>query len=417
MPTPTQQLPPVTVEFCQGANIVPARLLTRDDIYRVYGLTGASTHEFIENVWLAIQREQERFSILQSISNNLNGPRPGGAPAITEIRFVPGEENPDSGETVMQLPPPDAAIADDHRNPGRRRRGGEDAEVGKLVEPGLRDELELLVLHDEARADIIAGLRSIELRPQLDAVWGISQIQPQAGRCILNFYGKPGTGKTRAALAIAKRLGKKLYQVDYSAVISKYLGDTAKHIAQAFKRAQELNAVLFFDEADSLLSKRVNMNESCASSINQNRNVLMQCLDGFNGVVIMTTNLFGNYDEALLRRIAKHVEFKLPNRAMRKRLFELHLPKREKVSADLEAVARAAKGLSGGDILNVCLNSIEVGSVAENPEDWCITQDILTGEVNKVKEAQAKHKERPKPKHKGPLGFAPAGQDRELEES
>ena len=88
-----------------------------------------------------------------------------------------------------------------------------------------------------------------------------------------------GTGKTRAALAIAWRLRKRLYQVDYSAIISKYLGDTAKHITQAFKRAAELDAVLFFDEADSLLSKRVDMNESCATSINQNRNVLMQCLE------------------------------------------------------------------------------------------------------------------------------------------
>jgi SpoVK/Ycf46/Vps4 family AAA+-type ATPase len=103
----------------------------------------------------------------------------------------------------------------------------------------------------------VAGLLALETRADLERVWNLSSIQPQQGRCILNFYGPPGTGKTRAALGIALRLGKPLYQVDYSAVISKYLGDTAKHIKAVFQAAREQDAVLFFDEADSLLSRRV----------------------------------------------------------------------------------------------------------------------------------------------------------------
>ncbi len=184
-----------------------------------------------------------------------------------------------------------------------------------------------------------------------------------------------------------------LSNYDYSAVISKYLGDTAKHIAQAFARAAELGAVLFFDEADSLLSRRVDMNESCATSINQNRNVLMQCLDRFDGIVIMTTNLFGNYDPALLRRIARHIEFKLPDRSMRGRLFELHLPNRERVNADLETLAGATQGLSGGDILNVCVNAIFAGSTADDPAEWLITQAVLLVEIAKVREAERQHDE------------------------
>jgi ATP-dependent 26S proteasome regulatory subunit len=310
--------------------------------------------------------------------------------------------------------PRDAATAADHRNP-RRRGQQEEPEVGVIVETELRDELDLLVLHEDCKRDILAGLRSIELRADLERIWNISQVQPMKGRCILNFYGEPGTGKTRVARAIARRLGKKLYQVDYSAVISKYLGDTAKHIAQAFKRAEQLDAVLFFDEADSLLSKRVDMNESCSTSINQNRNVLMQCLDRFPGVVIMTTNLFGNYDEAMLRRIAKHIEFKLPNRAMRRRLFELHLPNRSRVDADLLEIAKASKGLSGGDILNVCLNSIFAGSIDDNPEAWKITSAILTAEIDKVIVAKEKHAKKKSPKAAGPIGFAPVEDTRELE--
>lgn len=291
--------------------------------------------------------------------------------------------------------PPDAAVAADNRNPRRRDRQQEAPEVGVLTQPEPRHDLDALVLHPEAKADIVAGLRAIERRADLERVWNLSAVQPMQGRCILNFYGDPGTGKTRAALGIALRLGRPLYQVDYSAVISKYLGDTAKHIALAFHRAADLGAVLFFDEADSLLSRRVDMNESCATSINQNRNVLMQCLDRFDGVVIMTTNLFGNYDPALLRRIARHIAFRLPNRTMRRRLFELHLPSRDRVRADLGILAGATKGLSGGDILNVCLNAIFAGSTADDPERWAITEPILLAEIAKVREAKRQHGDRP----------------------
>jgi ATP-dependent 26S proteasome regulatory subunit len=310
----------------------------------------------------------------------------------------------------MLPPPADAATAGDNRNPRRRDRQQEEGQVGVIVQPEPRHALELLVLHESAKTDIVAGLRAIELRGELDRVWNLSAIQPQAGRCILNFYGPPGTGKTRAALAIALRLGKSLYQIDYSAVISKYLGDTAKHISAAFKQAAELDAVLFFDEADSLLSRRVDMNESCATSINQNRNVLMQELDRFNGVVIMTTNLFGNYDPALLRRIAKHIEFALPNRAQRRKLFELHLPNLDRVTADLDAVARRSLTLSGGDILNVCLNSIYAGSVDNDPAQWRITAAVLNAEIDKVKASKISHEGRAKASR--PIGFTV---DQELE--
>jgi hypothetical protein len=123
--------------------------------------------------------------------------------------------------------PPDAATADDHSNPRRRRRDRDEEEsppdVGMLVQPEPRHDLDKMILHPEVKTDILAGLRALEIRADLDRIWNLSSIQPQQGRCILNFYGPPGTGKTRAALGIALRLGKPLYQVDYSAVISKYL--------------------------------------------------------------------------------------------------------------------------------------------------------------------------------------------------
>jgi SpoVK/Ycf46/Vps4 family AAA+-type ATPase len=267
--------------------------------------------------------------------------------------------------------PPDAATTDDHRNPRRRRRDRDEEEpptdVGHLVQPEPRHDLDKMILHPEVKTDIHAGLRALEIRADLDRIWNLSSIQPQRGRCILNFYGPPGTGKTRAALGIALRLSKPLYQVDYSAVISKYLGDTAKHIKAAFAVARDHNAVLFFDEADSLLSKRVSTSESCSTSINQNRTCLMQELDRFDGVVIVTTNLFENYDPALLRRIQRHIKFRLPDASMRRELFALHLPNPDRVQANYAVLAELSRGLSGGDILSVCVNSIHVGSTDDDP--------------------------------------------------
>ncbi len=305
--------------------------------------------------------------------------------------------------------PPDAATADDHRNPRRRRRDPEPEapDVGMLIQPEPRHDLDQLILHPDVKTDILAGLRAIEMRHELERIWQISKIQPQQGRCILNFYGPPGTGKTRAAMGIALRLGKTLYQVDYSAVISKYLGDTAKHIKAAFHTARELEAVLFFDEADSLLSKRVATGESCSTSINQNRNTLMQELDRFDGVVIVTTNLFENYDPALLRRIQRHIKFRLPDASMRRELFALHLPNHSRVEADFAVLAELSRGLSGGDILNVCVNAIHAGSTDAEPEKWMVTQEIIEGEIRKVSKAKAEHlgaKERSRRK----IGFQPS---------
>ena len=289
--------------------------------------------------------------------------------------------------------PPDSATADDHRNPRRRRREADEQppEVGHLVQPDPRHDLDSLILHPGVKQDIHAGLRALEIRAELERVWHISSIQPQEGRRILNFYGAPGTGKTRAALGVALRLGKPLYQVDYAAIISKYLGDTAKHVKLAFAQARENDAVLFFDEADSLLSKRVATGESCSTSINQNRNTLMQELDRFDGVVIVTTNLFQNYDPALLRRIQRHIKFRLPDEAMRRELFALHLPNPSRVEADFAVLAGLSRGLSGGDILNICVNAIHAGSTDADPAKWKVTQEMMEREIGKVRRAKREH--------------------------
>ncbi len=290
----------------------------------------------------------------------------------------------------VEIARPDEATAESNRNPRRSLRS-RTTELGSLEIPYNLHELSQIVVAPEIRRTIEAALHRLRIAPQLESVWGLSRIEPNAGRCILNFYGPPGTGKTMTAGAIARHLDKPLFRVDYSAVVSKYLGDTAKHIVRAFEEAAQEDAVLFFDEADSLVSKRVPAGEACSSSINQNRNTLMQELDQFGGVVVLTTNLFENYDPAMLRRITYHVEFTLPRRSQRKALFELHLPNRDRVRASLEAVAIVSQGLSGGDIRNVCLNAIYAASMDPDPAKWVVTETQLRAEIDSVLRSKRAH--------------------------
>jgi SpoVK/Ycf46/Vps4 family AAA+-type ATPase len=278
-----------------------------------------------------------------------------------------------------------------NRTPRRGQRPAGPSEVGVLEFPDARHDLGTMILSDAIRREVEVALHRFLVADQLEAVWGLSRIEPNAGRCVLNFYGPPGTGKTITAGAIARRLNRPLFRVDYSAVVSKYLGDTAKHIVRAFRTAAEEGAVLFFDEADSLVSKRVASGESCSTSINQNRNTLMAELDRFNGVAILTTNLFQNYDPAMLRRSSRHVEFRLPDWQQREALLRLHLPNGDRVAADLRTLAMASRGLSGGDIRNVCLNAIYAASMDPDPAQWIVRDAHLRAEIVAIQDSKRAH--------------------------
>lgn len=262
--------------------------------------------------------------------------------------------------------------------------------LGILIQPKETDILENMILHPEAIESVTMGLNKVNKREKLAEVWK----RPEASnKMVLNFYGKPGTGKTLAATCIAKKLNKPLYQVDYSQMISKWVGDTGKHIKQVFDDARAKDAVLFWDEADSLMSKRItSTDDGVGTSVNQNRNILMQELDRYNGVVIMTSNFFQNYDEALLRRIAQHVEFKLPDVGMRKKLIEAHFKNHDRMKeVDLEEIARLAVDFSGGDIKVLIENAEDHASMSDNADEWFITQDILKTEVKKISDAKKAH--------------------------
>jgi ATP-dependent 26S proteasome regulatory subunit len=154
--------------------------------------------------------------------------------------------------------------------------------------------------------------------------WGLYEIQPHPSTS-LSFYGPSGTGKTMAAEAIANKLGKKILKVSYADVESKYHGEGPKMVKAIFLAAANNDAVLFFDEADSLLSKRLtSVSQGSEQAINSMRSQLLICLEEFRGIVIFATNLVVNYDQAFLTRLIS-VEFKNPDEKTRKTIWDVHI--------------------------------------------------------------------------------------------
>ncbi len=186
--------------------------------------------------------------------------------------------------------------------------------------------------------------------------WGLQSVYKQSRRIGINLYGEPGTGKTMAAHAIAKHLGRKILAVNYADIESKYVGETPKNIRKAFEAAAETNSILFFDEADAILSKRVtNMSSATDVSVNQTRSVMLMVMNDYQDFVIFATNFISNFDPAFMRRISTHIEFKLPDLDCRKKIWQHYILPTMPNNIDIDELAKKYDGLSGSDISNAVL--------------------------------------------------------------
>ena len=195
-------------------------------------------------------------------------------------------------------------------------------------------------------------------RKELFQDWGLGNGQQNGRAIVFNFYGPSGTGKSMTAEAIAGMLGKKVYAVNYSELESKYVGETPKNIEKVFRLAKEDDAVLIFDEADSFLGKRLtNVTQSADYGVNITRSVMLLELEQFDGIVIFTTNLISNYDEAFKRRILASVPFEMPDAAAREQIWQLYLQKGVPLASDVLPSTLAAKyeNISGADIRDIVL--------------------------------------------------------------
>lgn len=179
------------------------------------------------------------------------------------------------------------------------------------------------------------------------------------------FVGASGTGKTLAALWLASRLGLPLYRVDMASVTSKYIGETEKHLAQLFARAEHGEVVLLFDEADALFGKRTEVKDANDRFANAQTNYLLQRIESFDGIAVLTSNSRARFDSAFTRRLDAIIEFPQPSPDERRALWVAHLgPQHGLTPAELNRISAACE-LAGGHVRNCTLAaaSAEAGTI------------------------------------------------------
>ena len=216
-----------------------------------------------------------------------------------------------------------------------------------------RFALEQVALNEKVKEQIQTAIAAVRYKTKMTEEWGMSEYFSGNRAVILNFYGKAGTGKSMTAEAVAKALNKKVYHINYSELESKYVGETPKNIRRAFECATRDDAVLIFDEADSFLGKRLSsVTQSADYGVNITRSVLLMELEKFSGVVVFTTNLISNYDEAFKRRILLSVYFDMPDEKARLQIWKLHLSDKMPLAEDVTAESLAGRydKVSGADI-------------------------------------------------------------------
>ena len=227
-------------------------------------------------------------------------------------------------------------------------------------------------------AEQLAQLRELTIRYRhRDTVyerWGFTAL-PSAGLVAL-FAGPSGTGKTLAAEIIAGDLGLDLYKIDLSSVVSKYIGETEKHLEALFDAAEAAGLVLFFDEADALFGRRSEVSDAHDRYANIEVSYLLQRIERYDGLLIMATNLQNNIDSAFLRRIHVAVDFPVPDEAERRAIWCRSFPSSSPtLDLDYDFLARQFK-LAGGAIRNVALHAAFQAAEADQP---ITMEDVVLG--------------------------------------
>ena len=230
--------------------------------------------------------------------------------------------------------------------------------------------LENVVLPEETFKEIYNTAIFLKKKDILYHKWGFINIEPKP-RLLLNFYGPPGTGKTITAHALANLLNMKILIANYAAIESKYVGEAPKKLVKLFEDAEKQNAIIFFDEADVFLGKRLsNIDSTADQETNALKSQLLVLLENFEGIAIFATNFIKNYDEAFKSRIYKHIYFPLPNKKLRKQIIKKLIPPKAPLAFPLEEnyleiLSLISEGFSGRDIKNTIKETLIKALVEE----------------------------------------------------
>jgi SpoVK/Ycf46/Vps4 family AAA+-type ATPase len=228
-----------------------------------------------------------------------------------------------------------------------------------------------VVLPAQTRRTLEQALAQVRNHTLIFRTWGLGERHASGRGLTFNFAGPPGTGKTICAEAVAHAVGMKLLVVDYAEAESMWVGETPKNIAAIFSAATDHNAVLFFDEADAIATRRsAGATLSYDREMNLTVNVLLRELEAFNGIVIFATNLAANFDPAFERRIRTHVLFEMPGMEERSQIWQLQIhPKKTALAADVDFLRLAERyAMSGGDIKNAVIKAAGAAAAEPGPD-------------------------------------------------
>lgn len=352
--------------------------IVRHEYGRIYGRGQQSVEIMLEDgmcpsnpseIVLAIEKQHNeineaayRTELISAVADKLL--------LIQELRNLGfgGKINWQDGLAEKQEKSPAPEEADSKRQ--MERKGEFDAldyhKRAKMYQSDLpKYTFEMLKIPKETMDNIDQALARIEFEQKVFQEWGLYAIMPNPVAA-MSFFGPPGTGKSLAAEAIASRLKKRIIRASYADIENKYVGEGPKNVSALFIAAEEQDAVLLIDEADSLLSKRlVNVQEASGQAINSMRSQLLISLERFHGIVIFATNLVVNYDAAFISRLI-NVEFTLPDGSMREEIWKTHLLPRRSGDVELNIpladdvdISELAKRfeLSGRDIRNSVIDA------------------------------------------------------------
>ncbi|MFG2602855.1 ATP-binding protein [Streptomyces sp. NPDC048514] len=256
--------------------------------------------------------------------------------------------------------------ADDLRSAVRAQNGAGLARLARRVEPGVGwDDLVLSPPTHRRLRELAVRARH---REQVLGQW---RMRPGGGRgrgVIALFAGESGTGKTMSAEVVAADLGMDLYVVDLSTVVDKYVGETEKNLERIFTEASAVNAVLLFDEADAIFGKRSEVKDAHDRHANIESAYLLQRMESFDGIAVLTTNLRANLDEAFTRRLDVVADFPVPDATQRLALWDRCLGERLPRAGDLDLGFCADRfELAGGSIRACAVTAAYLAAESAEP--------------------------------------------------
>jgi SpoVK/Ycf46/Vps4 family AAA+-type ATPase len=223
-----------------------------------------------------------------------------------------------------------------------------------------------LVLPDAQRKVLTAIMLHVRRRSTVYDAWGFARAGRRGLGISVLFEGRSGTGKTMAAEALAAEAQLDLYRIDLSQVVSKYIGETEKNLSRIFDAAEAGGAVLLFDEADAIFGKRSEVRDSHDRYANVEISYLLQRMEAYRGLAILTTNMKSALDTAFLRRIRFVIHFPSPGPAQRAEIWRKIFPPRAPLeNVDFEKLARL--NVAGGEIRNIALHAAFLAADAGEP--------------------------------------------------